>query len=264
MIKQIFPALYLVLSILICSPALAAPPTNDCDPNGETILAANWQQSAGEYTALCYQAYNYARLQLADSLRAYGINKKPAVVMDIDETVLNNIQYLGRRIKHKSPYTDQNWSEWVKSKKASAIPGALEFAKFADKQQVTIYYVTNRNDSDKEATVENLKKLGFPQTDNVMTQSKSEDKRSRFDQINKLYYIIMWIGDSLTDFAGKFDDAPQVKRLALVNQLKSEFGKRFIILPNPVYGGWENSMLGAANLSCKARRAKLVEMLHDY
>jgi len=204
----------------------------------QVVNTVIWQQSA-EAKAMYYQTFNLARWRLEQTLRTYKSNKLPAIVLDIDETVLDNSPYAAANIIHKQHFP-QGWSGWVKAAKAKPLPGALDFLNYANSQNVTIFYVTNRTLDQKDDTIKNLKALGFPQLkdSHLMFKHKEGSKEDRRQTISATYEIIMLIGDQLTDLSSVFDNAPLAKRNNEVNKLRDSFGDKYILLPNPTYGAW--------------------------
>lgn len=215
------------------------------DLNDEAILALTWLQNSGEYEALCYQAFNAARVSL-DAILAKDSTSKKAIVLDVDETVLDNSAYNAGLIGTTEGYKDETWSKWVKAEKAKVIPGAVEFLTYADSKGISIYYITNRKEKNglKEPTINNLKAYNFPQADeeHVMLRTDTSSKEERRNMVSKDKEIIMLVGDNLEDFDVLFDDKTNQKRREEVKNMMSEFGKKFIVLPNPVYGSWEGSL----------------------
>ena len=207
-----------------------------------SIQAVLWQQHSAEYRALAYQAFNLAQIQLDHILDNKIEYKKPvAIVTDIDETVLDNSPYSGKQIELDEPYSKLRWMEWVKKKKAKAIPGSLDFFNYAKSKGIEIFYISNRSVNQKKETIENLKTVGFPFADetHVLLKDITSEKETRRLQVTKSYEIIQLIGDNLSDFSMVFDNRSTADRNKSVDSLKAAFGKRFIVLPNPMYGDWE-------------------------
>nr|ULG18718.1 5'-nucleotidase, lipoprotein e(P4) family [Serratia proteamaculans] len=125
----------------------------------QSILALNWFQQSGEYQALAYQAFNSARH--AFDLAKAEPGRKKAVVVDLDETMLDNSPYTSWRIMQGKPFTEETWVKWTQAKQATAVPGAVQFAHYVNTHQGTMFYVSNRKQSEYAATVENMQKLGF-------------------------------------------------------------------------------------------------------
>ncbi len=224
-------------------------------PKEHTVQSLLWQQQAAEYKALCHQAYNIAKLRL-DSLLLKQYDKPVAIVTDIDETVLDNSAYNARMVQSNRGFTKESWLAWGKELKAKAIPGALDFFQYAARKGVTIFYLSNRYDEQKPETILNLKKVGFPKVDpaHVLLRTHTGRKKPRRDLVAENYTIILLFGDNLSDFSEAFDKQPTAKRNALVDQLQGEFGKKFIILPNPMYGDWENQGIYEGKYSWSARQ----------
>jgi 5'-nucleotidase (lipoprotein e(P4) family) len=242
--------LVLVLpALLYSSHAFAQTPP---EPAQNTYIegATLWQQSSGERRALSYQAFRLARMMLDRDLRMNRRNRKPrAVVVDIDETILDNARFEGMLLKRRVNYNQKDWTEWINRVEAEAVPGAVEFLRYATSRGVRVFYITNRNDIQKAGTAANLKKLGFPnvsdQTLLVQTDPKNSSKEPRRQSVGAKYRIVLLMGDDLNDFSDVFENSKTVdSRIAASDRFKEEFGKRFIVLPNPMYGNWESAIYG--------------------
>jgi len=183
----------------------------------------------------------------------------------VDETVLDNSPYNAQLVLDDKNYNRETWIEWSEKRIAEPMPGALDFFNYAHEQGVEIFYITNRYDTLKQATIDNMKKLGFPISDNskVMTKDTTSAKGPRRKIAKDTHEIVMLLGDNLADFSSAFDDQTTEKRSDLVDSLKSEFGKRFIVLPNVMYGDWETEGVFESNFSYSeaqkdsVRRSKL-------
>lgn len=211
--------------------------------NRHLIMSTLYHQKAAEMRALAYQAYNMAKLRLDVEKRLHDGNKQLAVVVDIDETVLDNSPYQAESVLGNIGYPER-WSEWCKKAEAKPVPGSLEFLTYTDEQDITIFYVTNRKAKLKEATIKNLNKLGYPQAnaENLMMRTGESSKEARRNKIREDYKIAVLIGDNLNDFLPIFEEQPVNKRFALTDSLRRSFGKRFIMLPNAMYGEWEGAL----------------------
>ena len=207
------------------------------------VMSVLWFQTAAEARALQYQAFNIARWMLDEDLEEVTTGKKRAVIVDVDETVVDNSPYEGRAILTNIGYPT-DWEKWIDLAKAEPLPGAVEFLQYAISQGVDVFYVTNRKVRDKKATIENLKRKGFPQAEEshvyVRTDEGSKEKRRK--TIEESHHIVLLMGDNLADFAAVFDNTSVQERNNEVDRLKEEFGKRFIVLPNPIYGDWEGAI----------------------
>ncbi|MEO9569723.1 MAG: 5'-nucleotidase, lipoprotein e(P4) family [Polaribacter sp.] len=206
-----------------------------------TIQALLWQQNAAEYRALTYQAYNLAKIQLDKILADNQFNKPIAIVTDIDETVLDNSPYSGKQIELNENYNSKRWTEWVKKEKANSIAGALSFFKYAESKNVVIFYISNRSTNQLNETIKNLKTHDFPFADrsHVLLKNTSSEKETRRNLVKETHEIVLFLGDNLTDFASVFENQSTSQRNKSVDSLRTLFGEKFIVFPNPIYGDWE-------------------------
>jgi 5'-nucleotidase (lipoprotein e(P4) family) len=245
-----FNALALLLLPLLYS--LNAIGQTPSEPAQNTYIegAVLWQQASGERRALSYQAFTLARMMLDRDLRMNRRDRKPrAVIVDLDETILDNSCFEGMLLQQRVNYNQKNWTEWVNRAEATAVPGAVEFLRYAASRGVTVFYITNRNDSQKQGTATNLKKLGFPnvndQTLLVQTDLKNSTKEPRRQSVAAKFRIVVLMGDDLNDFSDVFENSKTVEsRAAAADRYQDEFGKRFIMLPNAMYGNWESAIYG--------------------
>lgn len=212
----------------------------------ENMMATNWYQTSGEARALYLQGYNVATQRLKEYLKTPH-TKPYSIVLDLDETVLDNSPYQAENIILGRGYDSKSWDEWVNMKKAKAVPGAKEFLQFADKNGIKIYYISDRTESQLEATIENLRAEGIPVQTNDSVLLKNKDDKS--GKVNRREYVknhtqlIMLFGDNLSDF-DLFSSKSIDERNAKVEELSKEFGDRFIIFPNPLYGAFETAIYG--------------------
>ena len=232
--------LIVLLSILSCN-----QPDYKND-NDYKIQAQVWTQNSAEYRALCYQAFNAAKMNL-DALFFFEkkYDKPLAIIADVDETVLDNSPYDGKLILNNTAYNRESWVEWGNLEIANAIPGSLEFLIYASEKNVEIFYISNRYSEQLEATVNNLKKLGFPDAkeSNVLLRGDTRSKSERRKSVSDNYEVIMLIGDNLSDFNDEFEIKLYNERSDQTDKLKNEFGTKLIVLPNPNYGDWESNGL---------------------
>jgi 5'-nucleotidase (lipoprotein e(P4) family) len=220
--------------------------------NEHETYAVLWTQSAAEYRALALQAFNLARLRLDQDLAQHSRRraKRPAIIVDADETVLDNSRFQAELILRNVGYTAEAWTEWVNRAEAGAVPGALEFLNYAFRRGARVFYITNRRQTEKAGTVANLKKLGFPDVseDTVMIreQGSTSSKESRRKSVRSLYRVVLLVGDNLNDFNDDFAGKSIADRKAQVDREQAEFGTQYIVIPNPMYGDWENAIYGNA------------------
>ncbi len=205
-------------------------------------MATLWMQQAGEYRALSWQAFAAAKVSLERSLKQKR-SKPAAIILDVDETVLDNSPYQARGILAGRGYDVSSWNAWVDERAAEALPGAVEFLTLAAKKGVEIFYVTNRPDQNHQATYDNLRWHGFPvKPENIQTKGDDSSKQKRRDGILEKYDVIMLVGDNLGDFDIAFYDKTSAQRRELVDERHNLWGARFIVLPNPMYGDWETAL----------------------
>ena len=230
--------LVVILTLNLLGACSSIPDKQDLSEDNKAFVAATlWFQKAAEARALYYQGFNVAKWRLAESLKRKPA-KKLAVVVDIDETILDNSPYQASAINKNYTYPT-GWKEWIAASQAKALAGALDFITFAHQKKVAVFYISNRKISGKAATIANLKSLGFPfKEDNILLRTKESSKKSRRAQVLKNYSIALLIGDNLDDFSEIFEKRSIQGRLLATDEARKEFGKKFIILPNPMYGTW--------------------------
>lgn len=202
-----------------------------------------WQQTAAEYRALCYQAYHSAAEQIAHLPRKMRRKKNLAIITDIDETVLDNSYFEAQLIKNNTSYSNDFWKQWVNKSAATTVPGAVEFLQVAAKKRVQIFYVSNRDTASETATLINLKQYHFPNADaaHLLFKKDVSSKESRRQVVMKNHNVVLLLGDNLADFSNLFEHQNTEDRFAETDAMKKEWGSKFIILPNPMYGDWENA-----------------------
>lgn len=211
--------------------------------NEHLVMAVAYQQNAAEYKALCYQAFNLAKLRLDASSRMLGGMKAKAVVVDIDETMLDNSPYEGKCILDNINYPE-SWDQWMNKESAKAVPGALEFTRYAQQNGIQVFYISNRKDKYRKQTLSNLKNVGFPYADDehLMLKKGSDSKKERREEVLAKWNIIVFIGDNLNDFSEVFENKSNSERAELAQKMENDFGNRFIVLPNAMYGDWEGAI----------------------
>lgn len=232
--------------ITACQQTTASSSKNGDEPdfvsNDYLTMAVLYQQQAAEYRALCYQAFNLAKIRVDESTKMLGGMKKKAVVVDIDETVLDNSPYEAKCILDGISYPVA-WDDWMNASNAKAVPGALEFLKYVKSQGMEVYYISNRKEKYMEQTLKNLNELGFPFADNshVLLRTETSNKTPRREKVMEKANIILLMGDNLGDFIDIFDSKSTEERFELTNKMKDSFGNQFIVLPNAMYGAWESA-----------------------
>jgi len=239
----------------------------------EQVNATLWMQRATEYRIAATQVYRLATERLGSTLAAPGsaaveqrqadaaalASLPTAIIVDLDETVLDNTFYQARRIRAGGDYDEPSWQAWMQEAAATAIPGAVEFLQAAARAGHRIFYVTNREcralakyPADpcpaRTATLRNLQKLDLPNAADPGALSlrqerpewSSSNKTVRRAWIAKTHRIVALVGDDLRDFI----DRPVFE--ARQAELMPLFGTRWFLLPNPIYGSWERSLTADA------------------
>ena len=217
--------------------------SEDIKRNNHLDMAVLYQQRAAEYRALCYQAYNCAAMMLDAQISVDTSARKKALVFDIDETVLDNSPFEAKCALEGISYPDK-WDDWCNLSKARPVPGAVKFINDAYNKGIAIFYISNRHETLREATKKNLLSEGLPLPDDsfLLMKTKESSKETRRELVIKDYDILLLIGDNLSDFSCIFDNKLMEERNAIADSLSFEFGKRFIVLPNAMYGDWEGAL----------------------
>lgn len=235
----------------------ATPTLNLQEQNMMSVL---WMQKSGEAKALYYQGYNIGKMRLDDILREKSKVKglPSAIVLDIDETIVDNTPFLAWTVQTGNSF-DTSWNQWVQKAESKALPGAIDFLKYADSKGVAIYYISNRQEAMKEATIRNLRQLGAPQVNrkHVLLQKPGElGKEARRGDVAATHDIVLLFGDNLNDFSG-FEGLSVLGRIQAVDKRKDEFGKKLILFPNPVYGDWEAAIYQYNGTKADHEKAKI-------
>ena len=286
------------LTLLACALALAAckptsftaPAAGEIPPPGaaavdparpnDNLNAVLWMQTSAEYGAVCETSYRAATDELDAALAdkdhdalvpeergnaATGL--PPAVVMDVDETVLDNSPYQARLIANGKEYDDVSWAAWVAEQKAQPLPGVVAFAQAATARGITVLYLSNRDEHLQAATIANLRAVGLPVKDDSVflglgtvvqgCEQNGSEKNCRRRLAGQKYRVLMQFGDQLGDFVQVLANAPK-ERGQLAGKYRDWFGQRWWMLPNPSYGSWEPAVFNNdwTQPSAKRRAAK--------
>jgi 5'-nucleotidase (lipoprotein e(P4) family) len=234
----------------------------------EGLNATLWMQTAVEYQGSARQAWTAARNSLpkalADKSWTASLEQKarpeaewrdlpPAIIVDVDETVLDNSPAQARTlVDSNGRFSQTMWKAWVQEGRCKGVPGAAEFLRYAAEQGVTVFYVTNRDLDEEAATRGNLKSQGFPLQDATSALGDvlllraerpewSSDKTSRRQAVGLKYRIVLLGGDDFNDFtSARISQEERAKKAA---DYESYWGERWIVLPNAMYGSWEDAVL---------------------
>ena len=247
--------------VLVVALGCAAPILRQTqDPPAHDLLnAVLWMQRSVEYKASTLSAFALARIRLDQALQdpnwtaapkeqtgAYQ-SLPPAVVLDADESILDNSGYQAWMVLNGTTFDPKTWNSYVNTVTTAAIPGAAEFARYADAKGVKVFYITNRTAEEEPATRKNLEKLGFPMggpVDTMLTTRKQPDwgsaKGTRRAFIAKSYRILLNIGDNFADFVDEYRGS-EAERLKVMEQHKDRWGRDWIVIANPSYGSFESA-----------------------
>ena len=267
------------------APVQAAPSGPGANDN---LNAVAWTQTAIEHDLIYQEVFRNAgeklRAALADPKwdalptderkRPLTAKLKPAVIVDIDETVLDNSPYQARLIQQGKEFDEFSWSEWCREKKAKPLPGALDFAQAAAKSGITVFYLSNRAQDLNEATLENLRADGFPIAGNETVflglgtvvdgcEQNGSEKGCRRELVGRTHRVLMQFGDQIGDFVDVAANTSQGRRAA-IESYGSWIGERWFVLPNPTYGSWESSLFNNDwSQPATARRKAKISALRD-
>jgi acid phosphatase len=237
----------------------AAPVAAPAAPAVERLHGLLWFQTAAEASLLQRQAFTAARAALDAALAdpawsALGQSEgarelPPAVIADIDETLLDNSPHEAWMVRAGRRFNSAEWQAWVEARQAIAIPGAAEFARYAAERGVTVFYVSNRDAPMEAATRDNLARAGFPlpaAPDVVLLRGErpewASEKESRRREVAAAYRVLLLLGDDLADFLAGMRDAPLAVRAEAASAHEADFGRHWFVLPNPLYGSWESAL----------------------
>lgn len=277
--KKYFLAASLAVSTVVSAYLAGASTAQQTRPAASASLdyqigAILYQQKAAEYRALAYQAYNIARLRLDADFDKKALKRLPkdqrkmprAIVVDIDETVLDNSPSNALLVVNNRPFNSKDWYAWGEMRKAKPVPGSVDFLNYAVSRGVKVFFISNRDDVQKQATIDNLVAAGFKDVgpDNVLLREKGESaKGPRRDIVSAKHRIVLLMGDNLDDFSSAFERRSIAERFAAVEAARGEWGSRFIVLPNAMYGTWESAIYNYERLTEEQkaeRRAAALEL----
>lgn len=228
-----------VLVTLGTSPASAQTPA----PTGTEV---KYVRDAEEYATLTRQVYRLATDAVNGSGRA-RMSGPWAVVLDLDETVLDNSTYQLERATYGAPFSTSSWNAWVQRIEAGVVPGVVDFVSSVRRLGGHIAWISNRDESTRAATILNLQRFSL-WTDNdrlCLATDSTYPKKVRRREVTEgrgacswngtATPVVVYVGDQMTDFPGPGEADPDAGK-------DTAFGRRFFILPNPMYGAWQTSV----------------------
>jgi len=231
----------------------------------DNLNAVAWTQTAVEHDLVYREVYRAAGEKLLQALKDRGWDAlpreerknrarglAPAVILDIDETVLDNSPYQARLMRDGKSFDEFSWSQWCREKAARAMPGALEFTRLAARRGVTVFYLSNRAQDLNAATLDNLRAEGFPLAADETVflglgtvvdgcEQVGSEKGCRRELIGRRHRVLLQVGDQLGDFVDVLANTPQGRRDAVAGYA-DWIGQRWFVLPNPTYGSWEPAL----------------------
>jgi acid phosphatase len=273
--RALFPASVFAAALLagcaslsIPPPAPVVPATRQAQtpPPDDTLNATAWFQTSVERDLVFRQTYRAAAGKLPAALADKTWDALPkgdrdndpralpaAIIVDVDETVLDNSPNQARLIRAGAEFNDADWEAWVQQRAARPLPGALEFLNAAARQGVTVFYISNRSAAQAQATVDNLRRAGFPiaGTGQFLGKgtvvpgcvAKGSDKGCRRRSVGRGYRVLMQFGDQVGDFVDIASNTREGRR-QVIAPYAEWVGERWWTLPNPVYGSWEPALFG--------------------
>jgi 5'-nucleotidase (lipoprotein e(P4) family) len=221
----------------------------------EMLNATLWRQSSAEYRAIALQTFHLARSNLDQALvdpawtaaleqTGHASALPPAIIADLDETILDNTGYEVRIIRRLGHYSAESFADWCNEVDAPAIPGAREFLDYATTRGVAVFYYSARKAALRDCTARNLRTLQLPFSDESrLLLSDGETKAHRRARIAARFRILLLLGDNLEDFTTGSKAEPAARR-KLAERYTQRWGREWIVLPNPMYGHWEAAAYG--------------------
>ena len=255
------PGKTLLLGAVIAALSAGAARADEV-PANDLLIAALWTQRSVEFKGNALSIYSLAKIRLDQELAdkawtAAPAEQKgdfaalpPAIILDVDETVLDNSLYQVWTIKAGKSFSTKTWNEFCEAQVSRAIPGAVEFTKYADSKGVKVFYITNRDAVTEKATRENMEKLGFPTGGNVDTflmQNEKPDwgskKGTRRTVVAKDYRVLLNFGDNFGDFDDRYTSS-EADRLRFFDENKERWGREWLVVANPTYGSFDAAPFG--------------------
>ena len=223
------------------------------------VMSTLWYQKSAEMRAISYQNFKFAKLVFEKKLSENKSNKPKAIIVDIDETMLDNSPFEAQLIKTNGKYSKDKWREWCNLKIAKALPGAVSFTNFVKSKGVDVFYISNRYDDLLEVSMENMQALNFPFIDknHFLLKKEISSKTLRREKIAADFEILMLLGDNLDDFSEIFEHRKDNFGKNLVDENKQLFGDKYFIFPNPMYGSWEKAIYGGSMKISAAKKDSL-------
>lgn len=227
--------------------------------------AVLWQNTSAEAYWLYRQNYEWAALRLATNHAIaeaergqQGPPPRYAVIVDIDETVLDNSPYQVSAVRDGRTFDPGDWKIWTDKAVAKASPGALEFLKIVEEGGCEVFYITNRGTEEKASTLKNLQDVHFPFADetHLLLMEGTSDKTARRAKVANTHHVLLLVGDQLRDFDERFKDRSVNYGKDVVEEMADSLSRYFVLLPNPMYGTYRDAVQGKGTEEEKLGRMK--------
>ena len=203
--------------------------------NTETKLPNDirWITNSSEYKILCEQTYKNAWDNLSDVLK--NATSQSAIIMDLDETILDNSDYQVGLTEKNESYKPESWFVWVNQEEAKLVPGAKAFIDSVRTTKTRLIFLSNRMAKNELPTINNMKQLSIYEEDDIfllridkpdkkhIRRAEVIDGTGRIKDIGPLT-VLAYFGDARHDFPDPDD--------------YYSFGKNMFMFPNPMYGKW--------------------------
>jgi 5'-nucleotidase (lipoprotein e(P4) family) len=223
----------------------------------QNVDATLWFATSAENYYLFEQTYYYATERLKLKVKEHNGPLSPSVIIDLDETVLDNSPYMMELLRKGETFSEESWAAWVAKEDARALPGASAFLRYCEENGIQVFYISNRSAEQLDATLKNMTKLMLPFADpeHVMLKQGESDKTPRRRMVSEKSTPVLMLGDNLLDFNNMFVDRSNGFGKDVVKQNAKEMLPTYILFPNPMYGQWQKAFEPEDGLGNEAQRA---------
>ena len=228
--------------VLVCWTAPAAQ-----QPTATRELGIKYMRDSEEYATLARQVYRLAG-EAATRLAKDAGSRPWTVILDVDETALDNSTYQLERAAYGLPYDTASWSAWVERRQAAAVPGVAGFIELVRKSGGHVAWITNREATLMDATRANLRTVGLWNDDDRLCGQNNNPQYTKAQRRHEVMTgegqcawpssprrVVALVGDQMGDFPSAADEIPQTGT-------DDAFGRICFLLPNSMYGGWTTAV----------------------
>jgi 5'-nucleotidase (lipoprotein e(P4) family) len=261
-VQTITHSFLIVLLAVACSSQKEVPAAEAELAKGQlsqqNVDATVWYHTSAENYYLYQQTYYYATMQLMKKLAEPADDNRPAaVVLDLDETVLDNSPYMLQLIQQNQTFSEETWARWVQQASANLLPGVKEFLEICEQNGVVVFYISNRSIKHLDATMNNLAKYQLPNAtpDQILLKENTSDKTDRRSRAMSEFRVLLFLGDNLRDFDEMYADRSRSYGKEIVKAELQRMLPQYIIFPNPMYGQWQQ-IFSFPEGATEAERAK--------